>query len=139
MSVDKIAESIRVELSQIEQQLAGYHALREKQKRLEKALTALQARSRSTAARPGRNTNVWIPSAKTIDETMALLISQDEPISITALSQQTKISRDTLRRAVETLRERGHARITGMTRGGGKLYAAMPEQKAGGGKLNGRA
>jgi ATPase subunit of ABC transporter with duplicated ATPase domains len=144
MSLSKIAEEIRADLMETEDRLKEYDQLRDRQRRLQRALAALgegEEPTRKPPVKSKRATNTWRPSAENIEATMAVLVAAEEPMSVTKIADHMHRSREVVRRALETLRAEGRVRIAGASgRGNAKLFAAMPEERPlKGGALNGRA
>ena len=93
---------------------------------LEKAIAVLTGDAPATPKKPAAPDR---PSDQAIARVLAVLAKQPGPISMTALAPQTGgIGKDTVRRALWWLREEGRVRHAGTTQGGGKLWAAMPEE-----------
>ena len=62
---------------------------------------------------------------------MQLLVAADEPMTATQLANANDgLSHEAVRRAYDVLHREGRIRLTARTRGGGKLYAPMPEELA---------
>jgi hypothetical protein len=106
-------------------------------RRLERALAALTDEPKEPKPKPAPRasaaqspSSTWMPSQKMLDRVLAAVVEAGGPITRTALSSQLHVSPDTARKSLHVLRERELVRIAGVTRGGGKTYAAMPEATA---------
>lgn len=68
----------------------------------------------------------WTISERAVTKVLEAVRLESEPITKTELARKIKMSGDTIAMAFDVLREREQVRITGSTRGGGKLYLPMP-------------
>jgi DNA-binding transcriptional ArsR family regulator len=125
---DQIAEVIKGELRNVDRELERYTALLDRKKRLEAALKALQP---STVSKiEDRPSPKWTPTLESQERTLRFLIEQGQPTTATGLSSAVggQMSHDTIRRSLKALRDSGRIRVAGSGRGGGILYAPMPEE-----------
>lgn len=113
---------------------------RARQHALQRAVAALTPKSRDddapTRGRPPgktktRDSNAWHVSAAKTDQVMQALVAYGEPVTGTRLAEGTSISPEAVRRSLTVLRDSGRVRLAGRSRGGGKLYAPMPEELPG--------
>lgn len=121
-------------LARVELVVSGY---REREKRLAKAIAALKGEplgsggKQNDLAKREKTQPNWTVSEAKIEKVLAGL-REYGPCTAAHLSREIeKLSPETARRALETLRERELARIAGKTRGGGTQYALMPETSSG--------
>lgn len=70
--------------------------------------------------------NDWTPSQTVLDDIYAALAKHGEPLTANGLAELVPHSSDSTRRALETLRSADRVRITGKSRGGGRLFMVMP-------------
>jgi hypothetical protein len=123
-------EALQEELSEL------LEASRARSKRMRKAMDSLTNTS-STAttlptkkkARKRSSGDNWSISDKKVDEVLHAIHGLGEGATFTAsiLGKAEGLSPDTARKAIEVLREREVVRFVSTTRGGGKLFALMPE------------
>lgn len=110
--------------------LAGRLAVvKAREAQLSKALAALTGEAPAPAASakpkspPGGD---WIPGEEKIAAVLAAIIEAGEPVTATVLVGIVHMAGETVRRALDELRARNQIRLVGTTRGGGRLFAAMP-------------
>lgn len=79
-------------------------------------------------AKPRRKSDehTWKPSQRSLDKVLAG-IGEHGPISPSQLAPLLHMATETVSKSVAILREREQIRITARIRGGGKLYALMPD------------
>ena len=123
---------------------------KERERRITRAIAVLEGTSAqgatSSSARPAaaapkasaKKKNAWDVSEATVERVRDGFmrywrdVSQGEPFTQTLLctwmgENGEGVGGDTIRRVMAKLREREIVRVTGTTRGGGKLWAPMPE------------
>lgn len=111
-------------------------AARERERRYERALTTLEGpKETSPAKSPYRGykpqPGEWHVSDEKVEQVWRrfLVVREEvgEPLSPGHLAKMSsRLSAETARRALNTLREREQVRLVGTGRGGGKLYDVMP-------------
>lgn len=103
---------------------------------LQRAINALDPQPKETTKRgPGRSStrehdgNEWSVSERKVEQVMSVLVARGEPVTGNGLANGVEgLSVESVRRAFIVLREQGRIRLAGRSRGGGKLYAPMPEE-----------
>jgi hypothetical protein len=76
----------------------------------------------------GHGKHNWQASEESIEKVLAAMKAwPEETCTQTQLTQAASLAPETVRRAVDALRERELVRVAGTTRGGGKLLALMPD------------
>lgn len=122
---------------------------KERERRLARAIAILehgsqtQQQAAAAAAKPkpaAKDTTNWNVSAETVERVREAFFAyyategEGEPFTMTTLAawmgkNRKGIGGETIRRAFEVLRRDEIIRVCGTTRGGGKMFAPMPEQQ----------
>lgn len=130
----QVAQSLTDELEHAEAQQTKYDGIVAMLTGESKSKKKKGGRSKEAAVDPGKHG--WVVS----DERVEFVYNRFKElarelegglITPTQLSDMTKgISGETARKAFDAMREREMIRLAGSTRGGGKLYALMPEDES---------
>lgn len=132
--LSRALEAEQVVHDELEQALT---ASRERLRRWHKALTAItdetpapapaKAKAKAKAKTPA---NDWTPTPAKVERVYQALVALSragrQDITRTMLVERASLGHDTVRRALEVLRADERIRIAGSGRGGGKLWALMP-------------
>jgi response regulator of citrate/malate metabolism len=98
--------------------------LRERHDKIRQAIEQLTAQTEPVAPEPAANGSI---SEKMLTRVLAGVRSEAEPFTRNKLAQRVGVAPETIRKALEVLRERGTVRLVAVTKQGGKLYALMPD------------
>jgi response regulator of citrate/malate metabolism len=126
-----IVEDLQAELARgagaVEAAQAALAEAKAKQLRIRRAIDTLTGVKAKAASRPAKKGD-WVIGEDKVQRVQALIATKSEPVTSRELATEIGISNDSVRRALELLRERdlvGYRGVRG--RGGAKLYMAMPE------------
>lgn len=135
-----ITDALSVLLEQEEQAVITAQAALDEAKarrvKIQRALDALEGTPKTT--RPSRprkkQQGGWVVSEAKVELIQGLIMGRTEPVSTNELAAESGVTKDTVRKALLTLRDRDVIRMAGTRpgRGGGtKLYLSMPESTNG--------
>lgn len=130
-----ITDALSVLLEQEEQAVVTAQAALDEAKarrvKIQRALDALEGTPKTTRpSRPKKKQQGWAVSEAKVELIRGLIVGRAEPVSTAELADESGVTKDTVRKALMTLRERDVIRLSGTRpgRGGGtKLYLSMPE------------
>jgi hypothetical protein len=113
--------------SQLESEIAD---LLSQERRIKAGITALSAGpAKAKKPTPGKkDTHDWTPSQKTLDDVYAVLVKAPDGLTLAQLDEALDVSRATISKAVDTLRQQERVRLMGRAASPGapKLFGVMP-------------
>jgi hypothetical protein len=151
--IDSLRELLDAELNSRDELAQLLERSKERERRITRAIAVLEgginqhavsSKPAAAKAKPKpKKSTLWDVSEATVERVRVGFLrywteqpTPEQPFTQTALAtwmgeQGNGISGETIRRAMDRLREREIVRVCGTTRGGGKLYAPMPEALSG--------
>jgi DNA invertase Pin-like site-specific DNA recombinase len=131
--LEAMIEPLRAKRADLEVQLLE---VRNREERIANAINALGGQAPRPSAPavakrrpPGtapKGKNNWVPSEEVIAHVHAALKAATEPMTVSSLAERVDVSRDTVNRAINYLRDEDKARLVGRSgQGNARLYLAM--------------
>jgi hypothetical protein len=145
--IDSLRELLDAELNSRDELAQLLERSKERERRITRAIAVLEgginqhavsSKPAAAKAKPKPKSTLWDVSEATVERVRVGFMrywteqpTPEQPFTQTVLAawmgeQGNGIGGETIRRAMDRLREREVVRVCGTTRGGGKLYAPMP-------------
>jgi DNA-binding transcriptional ArsR family regulator len=127
--LEELLIPLRAERDQLQAQL---DALKTKERAIIHATAALRPAPRTPPSAPKAQAKAkakggWTPSEERLKSLFELILKESEPVSPTQLAEKSEgLGVETAGKGFKILRDRELIRVTARLRGGGALYAPMP-------------